>query len=385
MRKTKIFIDASPLTAGHLSGVGHALLNLLKQMDSQHSMLDNYNICIFVPLFKKKVLAKYNFKFKLKTLPLPGRILNGLLYRGLLPPIDLFLGKGIYVFFNYRRLSLLFSKSILFVHDVAYKIFPEYVHPLNLIMLNRNLERWVNKSDLVVTLTEASKKEVEQQLSLPARKVAVMNCGIDRNLFKPYAVETIHKTLAKCVLPDSYFLFVSNIEPRKNVKAILEAYTSLPKPVKGRYALVLIGAEGWLNEAIMARIQSLQTDGDMVIRPEKYVSDVDLAVIMSGAKLLIHPAFHEGFGLTPLESLATGTPVVVSDIPAIREVLGDKAGIYIDPHKPQSITDGILKLVNSEALCNTIKQEGLIRAEMYSWERAVQQLFKGIRLIEHEG
>jgi glycosyltransferase involved in cell wall biosynthesis len=173
-----------------------------------------------------------------------------------------------------------------------------------------------------------------------------------------------------------YLLYMSTIEPRKNVIGLLEAYQKLPKKVLEEYGLVLAGGKGWLNDEIHAEADRLVDQGLNIVRTG-YIADEDLAALYSGATLYVFIPHYEGFGISPLEAMACGIPVITSNNSSLPEVVG-KAGLLVNAAKPLETTKAIEKLLNSPALCKRMVKEGYSQAAKFSASRSAKQLQSAI-------
>ena len=373
-RSKRLFIDATPLLDYRLSGIGHTVLSMVKAM-SESTLYANYNIYLVAPYLKCNQLRRFRFKnIRIISIPLPARVWNAWPQFIFMPPVDLFLGRGTYIFMNYKKWPLLFSKSITYVYDANYAMYPAYVEPRNLRMLQHNLPRWMSHSDTLVTISESSKYDLITYAHAPLDKLRVIYCGVDK--------ETMHSAGAKAVtavrrrygIEKKYLMFLSNVEPRKNIENLLKALRLLPPEYKKTYSLVIVGGMSWSEGQIIDEIEKTKKDGWSIIKPSRYVPDEDLPALLSGAELLVHPAFHEGFGISPLQALACGTPVAVSDIPVMHETVGE-AGEYFDPNDPQSIANTLHGIISHKQLVVS-KQAMLQRAAKFSWDRAARSLYK---------
>ncbi len=376
MSKTKLFIDALPLAQTRMSGIGHMILELTKALSKK----DELDIHLIVPLRKRKLVERHGIKnVSIKTFPLPARAISILMRTRLLPPVDILLGRGVYLFPNYRNWPLLWSKSFTYFHDAAFVLHPETVSPKNLKYLQNNASLWLKRSDNVLTLTESSKKEISDSLPVPPEKLSVIPCGVDSEIFYTRPAEEISAVKNKYgINAQDYILYVGNLEPRKNVDNLLLAYESLESKLKNRYSLVLIGGGGWLNESTMELIDKLIGKGLNIIHPKSYVEDADLPAIYSGASLLVHPAIYEGFGIPPLQAMACKVPVAVSDIPSMREVV-DYAGLFFDPGSTKDIARTIEQGLSDQKLRQDIISRGEARTLLFSWDQSAYELARLIR------
>lgn|GEM_PF-177450 len=381
--KKALYLDAMALVPGKKSGVGVTIERTLEQLLKNPS-LKNWEINLVVTLGKAKYISKYSSaNVHIKTIFLPARVLEVFSRTGLLLPIDWFLGNGVYVFPNYRNLPLWHSRSITYVYDIAYIKYPETVQVKNQKYLNKFMPGWVRRTDRVVTISKQVKYEIEKYLGLSESRIDIVPCGVDRSVFYKRDTAEIEAAKNTYSIPyDKYFLFVGNIEPRKNLEKLLDAYDSLPPTIQKQYGLVFVGGNGWQNDAFYKKLTNMQQQNKNVYKVSKYVESTDLPALLSGASLLIHPAIYEGFGITPLEAMACGTPVAVADVPSIREVVKD-AGIYFDPNDVQAMAGAISQvLTQSNAVADNIVR-GLAIATDLSWQNAAQELYK-IIVIEQK-
>lgn len=329
-KRTKLFIETGPLIDKRISGTGHVAMNIIKYLSTNTTFMDGYRIILLVPFNKLKAIERFGFNknVEVRSIPIPARILNGLVRYNLLPPVDLLYGRGVYLFPSFKNWPLLLSKSITYIHDVAFKVYPEFIEPRNLSLLNSQVNRFLTRTDQVITVSESSRQELLEHFPyLREEKVSVVENSIDTELFSPQSKQRIQELKKKYRLPQKYFMFLSNIEPRKNISTLLSAYEIVQKK-DSSVGLMIVGGMGWLNDGVLKTIETMQARGVPIVRPTQWVPDTDLPGLLSGAVALVHPAFHEGFGITPLEAFASGTPAIVSDIPVMHEVVGTD-GYYL--------------------------------------------------------
>lgn len=168
--------------------------------------------------------------------------------------------------------------------------------------------------------------------------------------------------------PGAYGLSVAAFEPRKKIKELIDAWGRLPHPLRTRHPLVLAGSIGWRNEDLHQRIAEAASEG--WLRHLGFVDDVTLQQLYAGARLFVYPSIYEGFGLPPVEAMASGTPVVVSNRSCLPEVCGDAAR-YVDPDDRASFTLILEECLTDEQLRAHLRARGFETAKKYSWERCV--------------
>jgi glycosyltransferase involved in cell wall biosynthesis len=372
----KLIIEGSALANENPSGVGYSLIRLLAALDVNNSLTDEYQIEVVVPTRKYQNALKHVGKLnhvRLRKNYLQNRVINGLNYLRILPFMDLIYGRGLYLFPNFKNWPLTKqSKSMTLIHDIAFLLFPETVEKKNQKMLQKNMQRWIDRTNLILTVSETSKREIMSNMNIPADKVDVLWNIIPKSHRNHVSTDEILEVRKKYNLPEKFTLFLSTIEPRKNLAQLLDAYDVLPNDIRQEHPLVVCGGVGWERDAVLSKLARAEKEG-WVIRPG-YIADVDKAPLYAAACLFIHPAIHEGFGLTPLESLSAGTPVLVNNIPVMHEVLGEQAA-YVDFADAASASDAIANLLVNRPVVEPLSANKLI--DSYSAE-IISQLFYSI-------
>jgi glycosyltransferase involved in cell wall biosynthesis len=160
-----------------------------------------------------------------------------------------------------------------------------------------------------------------------------------------------------------FILYVGSIEPRKNLKRLIDAYSLLDKNIKDEYKLLLVGYKGWNNKEIHSLVEKEKD----YIKYLGYVSNEELAGLYSSTSVFAYMSLYEGFGLPPLEAMACGAPVLTSDIPCIREVCGDVA-LYADPWSIDSIFESLKQVINDGVLQKELSDKGLKHSKKFNWD-----------------
>lgn len=328
-----IFIEADSICSERMSGIGHVTLELIHAFDRLMGERHDVRVTIIVPFKQVGFIARYGFTHvKVRRLPPGFKYVNYALVRSPLPiPVDAWFGRGTYIFPNYKTWWVPFSKSCTYVYDVAFKQYPEATQPKNLAYLQANFGRWLKRATKIITSSNTSAQEIAQFFPEVKSKIEVQYLGVDPNMYRRRDQAEVAAALANYGLPTKYFLAVGNLEPRKNLLGMMDAYKQYADATKDPDALVLVGGGGWNNEQILARIDELTKQGYKICRPAKYVEDADLPALYSGATALLQVALHEGFGLSPVQAQACGTPIIASDLPVFKETLRAANVQYVDP------------------------------------------------------
>jgi glycosyltransferase involved in cell wall biosynthesis len=288
--------------------------------------------------------------------------LIGLGFDRLLPGADLYHAT------EHLLMPLRHIPTVLTVHDLIFRLFPQHHKRLNYWYLNATMPLYCRRADAIIAVSHATKRDLARLYGLDPIKITVVH-----EAAAPHFVSTspaqVAWVRARYHLPDRYVLHVGTIEPRKNLERLLEAVHQLRKSGED-IRLVVVGGKGWLYEGFFQRLEELAL-GDAVQLPG-YVSDADLPAIYGGATLVAVPFLYEGFGLPVLEAMACGVPVVCSDTSSLPEVGGDAAR-YFTPTDVAEIADAIFTVWRDQALREGMRQRGLARAAEFSWERAAEE------------
>lgn len=380
-KKIRLVIDAQPMAEARISGIGHMTLELVRALDRLSEHDHRFEVVLAVSADKIGNIRKYGLKnVTLKKIPLSTRVLNLLWKYDFLPPMDIFLGKGVYVFPNYKNWPLLKAKSITYVCDIGYLLFPDFVEPRNLEFLKKNMSKWTGRTDRIASISRDARDDIISHLNVPADRVAYVPCGVDGEVFYRRGATEVDAVRQNYGLSEKYILYIGNIEPRKNILSLIEAYKLLPQPVREEYSLVLVGGGGWKNEEILSEIDRAAAEGYKVVKTTKYVIDNDLPALYSGAAALTHVALYEGFGISPLQAMACGTPVVVANNSSLPEVVGD-AGLCADASSPKDISDKIEIILTDKNTRTEKVRAGLERAKDYTWLAAAEKLLEEARKL----
>lgn len=262
------------------------------------------------------------------------------------------------------------AKRVTTIHDIIPILFPHMTLDRKDEFFYRH-QRVIKDSDLVVTVSEASKRDLVKVFNVPEEKVCVTYQPANLEDVGPEEEESATAFLSRNKLQaGKYLLFVGAIEPKKNVKAIIDAYAWLDTDVK----LVLAGKRAWMWESQIGHIESVfGKTWPQRIKLLDYLSYNELRYVMKNAYALLFPSIYEGFGLPPLEAMQMGVPVITSNTSSLPEVCGD-AALYTDPEDVVGFAGQIEKLLSSESLRRSMVAAGLEQAKTFSPERYAERL-----------
>ncbi len=376
----KIAFDAVPLVSDRMTGIGWCEAGQTTAIAKLHPE-NTYTYNFF---------SRKDDHIKLERLkPFTENIspnlahFSGYVYRAVsnfLPvPYKRFFGKDTDLthFFNYIVPPGVNGKTVVTVHDMVYKAFPETVRARTKYMLDTGLKRSMKRADIIVTDSEFSKSEILKYFPQHEAKIRVVPCGVDLRKFRPCETpERIPEVKKSLEIEGDYFLYLGTIEPRKNLERLIEAYHAFTQKVSDAPKLVLAGGKGWLYDSIFAKVKELKLDKQVIFT--KYVPTADMNSLMCGALAFVFPSIYEGFGMPPLEAMACGVPVLASGEASLPEVTGDCA-VICDAFSVESITDGLYRLYSDENLRRDLSRRGLERAQTFTWENSAEILYNVYR------
>lgn len=263
---------------------------------------------------------------------------------------------------NHLLLPVRSRRIILTAHDISCHIHPEW-HPAERVEnFRRRFETSLRRADVIVTDAETVRSEIIETVGVDADRIVSIAPGVDHDTFRPLDAETCAPIRRRHSLPERFVLFVGSLEPRKNLRRLLEAYASIPESLRCDTPLVIAGFSGWKNEDLFSIFNHMRDSVFLL----GHISEEDLAGLYNLATVFVYPSLYEGFGLPPLEAMACGAPVVTSDIPVLRETCGE-AALFTHPEDTDSIATGIRMLLCDEKKRRDLSRLGTEHAARYSW------------------
>ncbi len=268
--------------------------------------------------------------------------------------------------------------SVITVHDLAFLRWPHFLTESHAAYYSQ-IDRAVSHARHIIVPSESTKRDVVKQLGASPKKISVIYEAAAPHYVPLLQEECLTAMQRKYGIPEKYIFFVSTIEPRKNIGGLLEAFHHLRKYYGGEdTGLVLAGKPGWLYEEVYRKVEQLDLGQSTFFLGR--VPDEDLHQLFVGARCHAHPAYYEGFGLSPLEAMACGTPTIVSNTSSMPEVVGD-AGLIIDPSDWEEIAVAMHRLLTEDELHKELSQKGLQRASVFSWSRAASETLDVYRMV----
>jgi len=237
------------------------------------------------------------------------------------------------------------------------------------------IRRAVRHATRVITVSQSVAQDVSRLLRVPDGRIEPILHGTSPR-FRPPSPDAVAALRRRVGLSRPYILFVGNLEPRKNLPGLVQAFRAVRARWSRPLDLVVAGKEAWLSSEIVSEMRSDAMRDS--VRLLGYVSAEDLPALYGGAEVFAFPSFWEGFGLPVLEAMACGTAVVTGDTSSLPEVAGD-AAILVDPRSPDSIAEGLLRVLGDESCRADLEQRGLRRAAELDWIRTARETLRVYR------
>jgi len=260
--------------------------------------------------------------------------------------------------------------GVVTAHDLSVFRFPETHPPERVAAFDRKFGKSLERASQVITDTETVRQEMIEAFAIPEDRITAVALGVDDRFHPRDGMPLAEPLNALGLRKDGYGLCVSTLEPRKRIVELLAAWQSLPRSLRDRFPLVLAGAPGWLNDDLHSAIEQATSEG--WLRHLGFVDETVLPELYAGAGLFVYPSIYEGFGLPPLEAMASGVPVIVSNRSCLPEVCGSAAR-YVDPDDVDGFAAAIVEGLTDDAWRKAAVSQGLDRARKFTWDRCIDR------------
>jgi glycosyltransferase involved in cell wall biosynthesis len=273
---------------------------------------------------------------------------------------------------HYVLPPLVMCKSVVTIHDCIHLMFPQYLpNRLSHAYARLSIALAARRANRVLTVSESSKRDILRFVDVPPEKINVIYNSYDERFgVEPKEEDTV-RVRERYQLHDPFVLYAGNVKPHKNLERLIEAFHLVRNRGLDRLKLVLIGDEISKYTALRRAVHRHQLH--QYVRFLGYLPGETLAVMYRLAGVFVFPSLYEGFGLPPLEAMASGTPVVTSNVSSLPEVAGN-AALLVDPYDTISIADGIHRVLTDDGLNADLRRLGLARAKQFSWETSVRRV-----------
>jgi glycosyltransferase involved in cell wall biosynthesis len=261
-------------------------------------------------------------------------------------------------------------KKVITIHDLIPYVMPETVGRGYLLKFLKEVPYILELSDGIITVSEWSKKDILKFFPMDENKIYVTPLAADSK-YRPLDKEQCQYVLEKKFnIKQPYILYIGGFSPRKNVRSLIMAFSTVLRELNKEHKLVIVGSLKDEGSSLKELSDRLNISSNIIFTG--FVEEELLPVLYNGSEAFIYPSFYEGFGLPPLEAMSCGIPVITSNISSIPEVVGD-AGILIDPYDTSNLMNALGVLLNDDNLKASLSKKGLEKSKEFSWEKTAEK------------
>lgn len=380
----KIWIDGFEANQPQRVGSGQVAIELLKNIEkldhkNEYTILLTKKPLPDLPKERKGFVYKLIKPSKFKTfIAIPWAILKSK------EKPDVFFSPTQYIprFINIKKVAIIF--------DLAPQFFPEYYEKKDLYQLNNWTSYTIKNAAHLITISNSSRHDIIKTYNINSKNITVAYPGYDESLFKKITdYEKINAVLKKYQIDEKYILYTGTIQPKKNLVRLIQAFANLINTPDNRsfgikLKLVITGKysgegrQAWMTKETLDAPKRYGVENKVIFT--NYLPSDDLPFLIAGAQALVLPSLYEGFGLPPLEAMAVGTPVIVSNVSSLPEVVGD-AGLLIDPYRVDQIEQAIRIITTDVKLHSKLSKLGMEQAKKFSWQKMAKEVIKVLESV----
>ncbi len=273
---------------------------------------------------------------------------------------------------HYVLPPLVSCQSVVTIHDCIHLMFPQYLpNRMALAYARSSIAMAAKRAARVITVSESSKRDILRFVDVRPEKIDVIYNAYDERFAVEPREEDVVRVRERFQLNDEFVLYAGNVKPHKNLERLIQAFDQVRRRGLDHLKLVVIGDQVSKYAALRRAVHRHHLH--KYVRFLGYVPEETLAVMYRLAAVFVFPSLYEGFGLPPLEAMASGTPVVTSNASSLPEVAGD-AAVLVDPYHPEAIADGMYTVLTDECLRSELRRKGVERARQFSWESSVRRV-----------
>lgn len=260
---------------------------------------------------------------------------------------------------------------IVTIHDLIHLKFPEYFAGIKRAYARWMLNRACRNARAILTISEQTKADLISMIGAEERKIFITYSGINQKYFNPVGEPGLESFRHRQRLPQGYLLYVGNLKPHKNVTGLIKSWANLPNSL--RPPLVIVGAK--IDQYAELRRLAMKSGCAEEINFAGLLPDEEMQALYQNAQALVLPSWYEGFGAPPLEAMASGIPVVVSNRGSLPEI-ADEAALIFDPADSQQFVWTLERILTDEALRQTLIEKGKQRASQFTWARCAEKTYQ---------
>lgn len=270
------------------------------------------------------------------------------------------------------------GSSVVTILDLTFLLMPHAFNRANSAYLRWMARFCARRADRIITISESTRRDVVRLLGVDPERVVRVYCGVDERIRPAENRAEVEAFRAEHDLGEGYILYLGTIEPRKNLVRLIDAYAEVVRRGTTNLPLVLAGGRGWDYDSVFRR--AVQTGLGDRIRFVGYVPEPEMSLWYNAADLFVYVSEYEGFGLPPLEALASGTPVIASNCSSLPEVM-DEAGLLVDPTDTAAIADAMQRVLEDSRLRSRLAAGGPKQAGRFTWARTAEETLAVYRSV----
>lgn len=285
--------------------------------------------------------------------------------------VDIYHTQYITPFFVSRKIKIITT-----IHDVSFRVFPRYIRFSDRFFLNMLIPLSLRRADKIIAVSKFTRDEIIRWYPrVSASKIEVAYNAISENFFhEDCSFETLESVRKKYKLPSEFILYLGTMQPRKNIPALIEAYAQLRKKIP-EIKLVIGGKKDGHNFdfGIDKKIKKYFLEKDVIF--PGYIDEKDKPALFRLSCVFCFPSLYEGFGVPIIEAMASGTPVIASNIPAHKEIAGESA-LFFNPESSKDLEEKLYQVCTDKTLQNSLKEKGEIQIQKFSWKKTAEKMLE---------
>jgi len=365
--KTIVGIDASRSNVKQLTGTEYYSLEIIKEI----TKIDQFNF----RLYSKTPIEYIDYK---KSANVTNKVMRfPRLWSQIRLSFELFRNPPDVTFFPAHTIPFYHGrKTVVTLHDVGFRHFPELYTPLERIYHNYSMGFSVKHATRIITISEATKKDLIKIYKADPKKITIIYHGFDKIKYRP--LNSTDKTPDYIKKLGKYIYFIGRLEAKKNIVNLIKAYGDFRKNSNVKLKLVLAGRPGYLYQDIVAEIDKCDPTIRKDIIELGYVDDEKVTMLMRMATIFVFPSKFEGFGMPLVEAMASGVPIVASNTTSIPEIV-DNCALLSDPDDFRSIAKNIKTIAENSSVAKDCSEKGLNRAKLFDWEQCARKTMNVVK------
>lgn len=375
----KIAVNTRLLLKNKMEGIGIHAFNVLKRMTVNHPETQ------FLFLFDRKYSEEFIFSSNVTPIVIYPQARHPVLYYW-------WFEYSVARILNHAKPDIFYSPdgylslntdvpSVPVIHDLNYEHYPKDLPVTESWYYRHFFPLFAAKAQKILTVSEFSKQDISKQYHIDSSKIEVVYNGAD-SLYKPLEEMEKKEIRNKYARGEDYFLYVSALHPRKNVKRLLEAFDKMKEVANSPIKLLLVGPHYFKNSDMEKVYRDMKFKNDVIFTGRLNVEE--LSKVMGAAFALVYVSYFEGFGIPLVEAMQCDIPIIASNATSIPEITKD-AALIINPFSIESISSGMLELLKNEPLRKNLIELGRERRNFFSWDKTSELTWQSFQSIKHYG